>query len=197
MMRVSAPHRTAAGSWHSHERLLLRVLQPDGLPPFPVRLVFGMSLASAAIADLRRAHRVGPGPDTVDILSTDPIGAPLPDALLSWMAADPERSDVRHLARRAGAALRLTQLSGARLVSAGGLGLEEKHLLWLFRKVRYPWLADRDTVIAELGEDDAVEALLQGLGLGGSPPRSDPAHLARRVFDEALARTKLTISPQT
>lgn len=194
---MSAPHRTAPRLWHSHERLLLRVLQPDGLPPMPVRLIFGMSLASAAIADLRRAQRVGPGPEHIDILSTDPIDAPLPDALLSWMAADPRRGDVRRLGRRAGGALRLTKLAGARLVSAGVLGLEEKHLLWIFRKVSYPWLADRDAVLADLGEDDAVEALLQGLGLGGSPPRSDPAHLARRVFDEALARTKLSISPQT
>lgn len=130
------------------EQLLLLALDDETgkLLPIPDRAL-DYALAGAILAELTRIRRVGLKGDSLEILSTEPVGsAPEDEGLLDIMRVN-LHSLQGVLAHLAGEAHGLRKQVIDQLVEKKILREEDREFLWIFHYSRYP-LADQTTEIA-------------------------------------------------
>ena len=122
---------------------ILLLLGDDEGAFLPIREhAFECALAGAALMDLAFAYRIDTDLESLLVITSEPTGNPMLDAVLARIASHPDAADTQHwirvLSTEDAAAIREQAL--ASLVEHGILERREERFLWAFGSVRYPTL---------------------------------------------------------
>ena len=124
------------------EEILLLLGDEEG-EFLPIRQhAFECVLAGAVLMDLAFANRIDTDLEALVVISGDPIGNPMLDAVLARIASNPDTTDtpswIRLLSTEDAATIHEQAL--ASLVERGILERREERFLWLFGSIRHPTL---------------------------------------------------------
>ncbi len=153
------------------------------LRPMPV-LAFSYVLAGAALSDLALAGRIDTDPSQLMVLNPEPTGDPLLDDVLKTLVDGPTGKTTAYwLTKLSQDTRQIEDTAIDRLVERGVLKREERKLLWVIGRRRYPTIDDHERVevLTRLGQlilsedlPDPRDAILISLLTG--------SHLALRIF---------------
>lgn len=168
------------------EILLLALDDSDGVIKDLPRLSSDTAIIASALLELTFMHRVDAGPEQLYVGDTSAVGDPLLDAVLAELAKEKGEKPIVYWLN-----LLTEHITNAEsmvidsLVKKGVLKVENKKILWVFEKRRYPVLNNHEIIevtarLRDIIEHDVLpdprDAVLISL--------VNACHLFREIFTE-------------